>query len=150
MGTNVFIPPPLHALWLPPPGDVSLSLTKFSPFSCLAHSILPGSLRPLDEHRLGMAPSVTPQPEIHLVRSAQAAVPAIRLSIGGCRSQESAALEFVGNSWMGVAVDEAGILIRGARPNTSAAGQMFRLGNCGLLAVSHSMGTPGCCMAQTC
>jgi len=78
----------------------------FSPSPCLADSILPGSLCLVDGHRPGLASSVAPQPEIHLVQSA--AVPAIRLGIGGCRSQVSAVLELVGNSRMGVAVYEAG------------------------------------------
>jgi hypothetical protein len=52
-------------------------LCLLCPFSCLADSILPGSLRLLDGHRPGLSPSVVPQPEIHLVQSA--AVPLIRL-----------------------------------------------------------------------
>ncbi len=76
------------------------------PFSCLADSILPDSLRLLDGHRPGLSPSVARQSEIHLVQSA--AVPAIRLGICGCRTKDLAVLEFVGNRWMGVAVYEAG------------------------------------------
>ena len=70
------------------------------PFSCLADTILPGSLRLLDGHHPGLSPSVAPQPKIHLVQSA--AVPAIRLGICGCSTKDSAVLEFVGNRWMGV------------------------------------------------
>ncbi len=68
----------------------------FCPSPCLADSILPGSLCLVDGHRPGLASSVAPQPEIHLVQSA--AVPEIRMgTIGGCRSQDSAVLELVGN-----------------------------------------------------
>ena len=42
----------------------------FSPSPCLADSILPGSLCLVDGHRPGLASSVAPQPEIHLIQSA--------------------------------------------------------------------------------
>ncbi len=79
----------------------------FCPSPCPADWILPGSLCLVNGHRPGLASSAAPQPEIHLVQSA--AVPAIRLVICGCWSQDSAVLELVGNSRMGVAIYEAGI-----------------------------------------
>ena len=63
-------------------------LCLLRPFPCLTHLILPDSFRLINGHRPGLAPSVAPQPEIHLVNSA--AIPAILLGIGGCRPQESA------------------------------------------------------------
>jgi hypothetical protein len=105
MATNVFIRLPLQCTLsgcLLPAALFGL----FCPSPCLADSILPGSLCLDDGHGPGLASSVAPQPEIQLVQFA--AVPAIRLGIGGCRSQDSAVLELVGNSWMGVAIYEAG------------------------------------------
>ena len=67
-------------------------LCLLRPGPCLAHSLLPDSLRPLDRYRQGLAPSVAPQPEIHLVESA--AIAAILLGISGRCTKESAVLEF--------------------------------------------------------
>ena len=100
-GNTVLFPCALSGGRLP-----AVFLCLLRPGPCLAHSLPPDSLRPLDRYRPGLAPSVAPQPEIHLVESA--AVAAILLGIGRRCTKESAVLEFVRNSWMGVAVDEAG------------------------------------------
>ncbi len=116
------------------------------PGHCLAHLLPPDSLCLLNRHCLGLVQSVVPQPEIHLVKSA--AIPAILLGICRLCSKASAQEEFVGNSWVGVAVDKAGDEggLSQYIDHILAAGQMYRHGKHWLLALSNNMGT---CLCMT-
>ncbi len=94
MKKNCFIP--LHALWQHFP---AVFLCLLGPGPCLPDSLPPDSLCLLNGHCPGLASSVAPKPEIHLVEFA--AVPSILLDIGRCCIRESAVLEFFRNNVIG-------------------------------------------------